>query len=204
MTDSQYYERVLTPLEIKQRTDQTLDLMRELDDLRTDVDDRRREIRNLTASRKKLEARISQYRREIHSGRVLEPRQLEIALEQPTPGEPQSDKFDELYPLARTHAALRDYLQDALSDKQYSKLTEGTVENWHLDSGIFHGVASWARLEKAHRDVRGREPIGGLHLPRKQPMPAMLKELLGGKAAPKKRGRKPGTARRAPAPERDA
>ncbi|HEU4582683.1 MAG TPA: hypothetical protein VFS67_30710 [Polyangiaceae bacterium] len=105
------------------------------------------------------------------------------------PTAPEVDQFVELYPMARTHEALRDYLADALAPGQYEPLPDGTVEAWGVATGVFDAVAHWARIEKAHRDAAGREPIAGLCIPRRIPMPEALQQALAGRAA-KKRSRK--------------
>jgi len=105
-------------------------------------------------------------------------------------GDDTYDRFYELYPMARNHGALRDYLHEALTGEQYARLETGTVEAWKIGSPAFDLVAHWARVEKSHRDAPHRGPIPGLTTPRKLPMPEQLAELLGdrGKKSRKPRG----------------
>jgi len=63
------------------------------------------------------------------------------------------------------------------------------VATWHPASGIFNAVANWARIEKAHLDAGKREPVAGLTIPRREPMPEKLAELLGVKPKQKKGAR---------------
>lgn len=113
----------------------------------------------------------------------------------PLPGTEEVDLFAKMYPIARDHGALRDALHRVLPEEHYGKLAHGTVEGWHVSSGIFDAVAHWARLERAHQEVAARAqrkeaPIPGLTIPGRFPMPEKLAEALGEKAAKKKRGRK--------------
>lgn len=85
MTDTsfdpgEFYERELSPHEVEQRKNLTLDLMGERDDLLSAIDEKRLEIRRLNAQRKKLDSRTAQLRREIRSRKVLEPRQTELVM----------------------------------------------------------------------------------------------------------------------------
>lgn len=110
------------------------------------------------------------------------------------PPEAEVDQFVELYPMARTHAALRDYLFEVLTPGQYGRLPDGTVEAWHPATGIFDAVAHWARIEKAHQDAaerarQGEPAIAGLTIPARMPMPEALQEALG-RNPKKKRSRK--------------
>jgi hypothetical protein len=119
----------------------------------------------------------------------------EPAPETDPPGPPDwYVKFETLYPIAKGHGSLRDDLHEALTDEQYAKLPNGTVESWKTDTGIFQGVANWARTARARKDSTSRAPgLEGVTFPEPGPMPAPLAELLGD-AAPKpkkKRGARP-------------
>jgi hypothetical protein len=104
------------------------------------------------------------------------------------------DLFAKMYPMARDHGALRDALHRVLTPEQYEKLPHGTVEGWHVASGIFDGAAHWARLERGHIDVaarvaRGEPAIPGLTIPGRFAMPPPLAELLGEKPGKAKKKR---------------
>jgi hypothetical protein len=78
-------------------------------------------------------------------------------------------RFEEMYPSATDSTRLATDLWRVLEPDQIQK----------LDSGIFNAVANWARIEKAHAEAGKREPIAGLTLPRREPMPEKLADLLG-------------------------
>lgn len=86
-------------------------------------------------------------------------------------------RFDELYPLATNPLQLLVQLIDFMPEEQHRVLRDNV--SWHPASGIFNAVANWARIEKAHAEAGTREPIAGLTIPRREPMPQALAELLG-------------------------
>lgn len=108
-------------------------------------------------------------------------------------------RFEEMYPLAENMADLLMALGEVLPMETLQPLTTSTRVNlWHPASGIFNAVANWARIEKAHADAyaeaqRGEPAKGGLTIPRREPMPEKLAELLGVKAK-EKRGALPLTS----------
>lgn len=188
----QFFERELTTAEIEHRKSLTLDLLSERDDLITAVDERRREIRALNASRRKLEARTAQVRREIRSGKVLEPRQTEFSL--PPPEEVTKatayDRYDELYPIAETTDALHVQVFEALNDDQLGAEWVAQEVPWEPGSEEFIAVANWARLERAHLDskergLNGDPPIAGLTIPAREQMPLALRQFLEIEQLPK-------------------
>lgn len=188
----QYYERQLSATEVEQRKDLALDLMSERDDILAEIDEKRRQIRALNVSRKKLEVRVAQVRREARSGKALEPRQTELPIVAPEIDPPGPYAlFEEMYPLAPESTRLATDLRQALNDVQFRKLEAvGAPHNWHPASGIFNAVANWARIEKAHAEAGKRAPVAGLALPRREPMPEKLREIVE-PGAPKKAARKP-------------
>jgi hypothetical protein len=95
--------------------------------------------------------------------------------------------FERMYPLAVSAETLNTALAHALTTEQWAALNLNDVARWHPASGIFNAIANWARIEKAHLDTYARaqagEPaVAGLTLPRREPMPEKLAELLGEKA----------------------
>ena len=104
MTESNSSSAISRRSKIEQRKSLTLDLLSERDDLITAVDEKRREIRALNKSRRNLESRTAQIRREIRSGKVLEPRQTSLSL--PPADAARPNRFEELYPLPTTEEQL--------------------------------------------------------------------------------------------------
>lgn len=96
-------------------------------------------------------------------------------------------RFEEMYPAATDYPSLYEALKSALSDEQWRSLRR--FDQWQPASDTFRSVANWARIEKAHADAGAREPIAGLTLPRREPMPETLVDLLGVKAKQKKGAR---------------
>lgn len=117
-------------------------------------------------------------------------------LSEPMPAEPKDwyAAFEQRYPLAKGHGSLRDDLHVVLTDEQYSKLPNGTVEGWHVQSGTFHGVAHWARLMRAHKDLEAHAPgLEGMTVPKREPMPEPLATLLTGSEPAKPPKKRKGT-----------
>lgn len=208
MTDTsfdreQFFERELSPLEVEQRKSLTLDLLSERDDLITAVDEKRREIRALNKSRRNLESRTAQIRREIRSGKVLEPRQVSLDLP-PADGTRTYGRFEELYPLATTVVQLSEVLADVLTDAEWTALLDPEETPripWSPRTGIFDAVATWARIESAHRDSElrardGKPSITELTIPARTPMPEALQQLLSGALQKKKSKKKRKAARK--------
>lgn len=107
-------------------------------------------------------------------------------------------RFEEMYPMATDHDGLMNALCNVLPQGDYMQIhapeKEIAIERWHPASGIFNAVAHWARIEKAHAEAGTREPIAGLTIPRREPMPEKLAELLGVKKPKEKRGARPLTS----------
>src|SRR4029079_16288280 len=99
--------------------------------------------------------------------------------------------FDRMYPLADSVIALRAQLKEVLTPEQFEKGLSWVIP--HPSTGIFNAVANWARIEKAHAEAGSREPIAGLTIPRREPMPVKLAELLGEKPK-ERRGERPLTS----------
>jgi hypothetical protein len=164
MTD---YERMLSPTEIEERTKQALQMLRQVDQNLAEVSARRREIRALNADRKKLELRATQIRREIDSGKVIEGAQVSLDMDVSLP-----DPFEARYPMARDHDRLHAALSVVLQGVLVPSLE--TLEKWHPSTGIFQGIAHWARTELAHMNAKEHPD---LQLPSRMPMPEKLAEL---------------------------
>lgn len=180
----QFYERDLAPVEIHTRTELALLLMGEQDDLLSAIAEKRREIRALNVSRKKLESRVGQLRREIRSGKALESRQLELEVS------PPPDPFAARYPMARDALRLHADLSVALQGVQVPSAER--LGQWHPDTGIFQAIAHWARLELAHMNAKEHPEI---EIPGRMPMPEKLAELRRGLGRPKPKARKPSRRR---------
>jgi len=187
---SEYVERELTPLEIEERKTLHMKLGSERDENLAEIADKRSEIRALNVARKKLDLRSAQIRREVQSGKVLEPipsRQVELALDLALP-----NPFDVEYPKARDaeglHAALAVVLQGVLVPSIVK------LETWDPTAAIFDAVAQWARVELAHMNKRSHPH---LELPPRVLMPIELDDLRvalersGSKARKKKAARRP-------------
>lgn len=189
-----HYERDLSPEEIEQRKSLTLDLLSERDDNLTTVEEKRREIRALNVSRKKLDARTAQIRREIRSGKVLEPRQINLELGQAELPLKDPDPFGSRYPLARDAKQLRTALRVALQRTPGAIVPSiAALTQWEPSSAAFQAAAHWARVELAHMNASEHPEI---ELPPRAPMPEQLSELL----ARIGRNDKPARARREPPP----
>jgi len=101
-------------------------------------------------------------------------------------------RFEEMYPAATDYPSLYEALKSALSDEQWRSLRR--FDQWQPASDTFRSVANWARIEKAHADAyaaaqRGEPGMSGLTIPRREPMPEKLAELLGVKPKQKKGAR---------------
>lgn len=96
------------------------------------------------------------------------------------------DAFFERYPAAKTAAGLHADLVPALKEagKPIPPTLLERLKELHPASGIFDGLAHWARLERAHRESAARARAGeirlgeGITLPARQPMPESLRRLL--------------------------
>lgn len=173
MTDSydrnEYIERDLTPLEIDERTKLHLRLATERDENLAEVAGKRGEIRALNVARKKLDLREAQIRREIRSGKVLEPipsPQIEFDLPDPLAA------LAAEYPKARDAEQLHTQLAVVLQGVLVPSIEK--LEKWPPASGIFDAVAHWARVELAYMN---RKSHPGLELPPRALMPVKLDEM---------------------------
>lgn len=206
MTDSydrsQYLERDLTLLEIEERTTLHLAIATERDENLAETEDHRRQIRMLNVSRKKLDLRSAQIRREIRSGKVLEPipsRQGELGFPEPAP-----DAFAIQYPKARDAVELHTQLAVVLQGVLVPSIEK--LERWAPSTATFEAVAHWVRVELAYMNHRSHPEID---LPPRAVMPAKLDEMRValqraskpprkvGKAAKKAAARRGGARRRA-------
>jgi hypothetical protein len=173
MTQSFDVERELTLAEIAERTALREKLDDERDDLIAAIESRRRETRGFNAAKKKLESRLRDVRRELRTGRVFESPQgtLPMAIA-PT------DPFESKYPAARDHETLHGQLAVVLQGVLVPSIER--LEKWPIDTGIFHGVAHWARTELAYMNAKEHPE---LVLPPRFPMPEKLSDVriyLGG------------------------
>lgn len=180
MTDTsfdpgEFYERELSPHEVEQRKNLTLDLMGERDDLLSAVDEKRLEIRRLNAQRKKLDSRTAQLRREIRSRKVLEPRQTEMVM---PPGE--VDSLETPYRLAQDTASLRVDLSIALQGVCVPSVEQ--LSKWPPGSPTFDLFAHWARREIAHMNANASPSTDPalLSASPRLPMPKKLAVLRNG------------------------
>lgn len=162
-----YFERDLSPMEIDERTKLVLKLAGDRDANLAEVAGKRGEIRALNIGRKKLDLHEAQLRREIRSGKVLEPRQTELALELAPVA---ADRFALEYPRAtdaeRLHAQLAVVLQGVL--------VPSIVKLECLGLDVFDRVADWTRLELAYMNRRSHPD---LELPPRMMMPPQLDDL---------------------------
>lgn len=182
MTDAATYERDLTPKELEQRTARRDQLDDQRDDLIASVAERRKEIRALNASKKRLELELLDVRREIRSGKVIESKQLAFPIVEVTDN---ADPFEKAFPQALTAERLHRDLSLVLQGVLVPSIA--TIEEWH--PGIFLGIAHWARVELAYMNRNGMTTP--LELPPRGRMPDKLaeaRELLGRRPAKKKRG----------------
>jgi hypothetical protein len=180
VTQSFDLERELTPDEIRERTELREQLDDERDTLLAAVEDRRREIRGFNVSRKKLESRLRDVRRELRTGKMFESPQGTLALDLSVP-----DPFGARYPQARDAEQLHRELAVVLQGVLVPSIER--LAKWHPSSAIFQSIAHWARTELAHMNAK-EHPT--LVLPSRLPMPEKLAELrmyLGRKSQPRPR-----------------
>lgn len=172
-TQSFDVERELTLSEIRERTELREQLDDERDALLAAVEARRREIRGFNVARKKLESRLRDTRRELRTGKLFESPQGTLPLElQPI------DPFEARYSPARDHESLHAQLAVVLQGVLVPSIER--LEKWHPDSGIFQGIAHWARTELAYLNAKEHPD---LKLPARSPMPEKLADVriyLGG------------------------
>jgi hypothetical protein len=196
-----YFERALTPLEIDERTKLHLALATQRDANLEEIADKRKEIRALNVSRKKLDLQQAQIRRELNRGAVLEERQVSLAYDEPAPqlggwsgltGEPRHGEGPMLPPVE-----LR-YLITCVRPPEYVP-TIKQVESW--SEQVRADVQRWCRVEHTRN-----APIAGLPLPPSYPMPGVLANVVfesediarKGKAAKRQATARKATARKAP------
>lgn len=179
------YERDLTAAEIDERTQTHLQLAQQIAENLGSVDSKRREIRALNAARKKLDIRSTEVLRELRTGKVFEGAQTSLALDLTVP-----DPFAAKYPMARDHERLHSEISVVLQGVLVPSIEK--LEKWHPSTGVFQGMAHWARTELAHLNVKDHPDLA---LPPRIPMPEKLAELrmfLGRLSKPrKKRAAKP-------------
>ena len=87
------------------------------------------------------------------------------------------DVFADRYPPIRDVPTLRLALEDLLTNEQHEKLAGWAIP--HPATGVFDGLAYWARVERAHNDAPTRAPIAGMYIPARLAMPPALADLLG-------------------------
>lgn len=194
-------KRELSWTEIQERTEQVMVILR-LNDATEG------EIASLKSAAKALQERINtraaearQLRHEIEQGYVWEdapdPQQklpIQDAPEAPWRDRYPFERFDTEYPIAVSEAELVATLKQVLTSEQFERLVsedEELIHPWAPTSGVFNGVAEWARIELAHRDAAkaadGGKPF--MAIPVRVDIPEKLAELVGD--PPKqKRGRK--------------
>jgi hypothetical protein len=180
MSQSFDTERELTLTEIRERTEMRERLDDERDALLAAIEDRRREVRGFTAKRKKIESQLRDVRRELRTGKMFESPQTSLALDL----QPPIDPFTARYPIARDHETLHGQLAVVLQGVLVPSIEK--LERWATSTGIFHGVANWARTELAYLNAKEHPD---LTLPPRNPMPRKLLDLriYLGKAADKSR-----------------
>lgn len=176
-----HYEKHLSRDEVEERTKQLVELFSSQESLSAEFDGFHRDLRAARRRLRELDGRVRVVSREIRSGVSLLPRQQEI----PTEGdlcEPVApSKFDQLYPVARTHPALFEDLRAcgfALAPGQIAALNA-----LHEDSGKFEAIANWARVGRAReewgqRGRKGEAPIAGLTVPLLPPAPEAWAEVV--------------------------
>lgn len=108
------------------------------------------------------------------------------------------DSFFERYPSAKDAVSLHADLLPALADAGVTAPPD-LLERLcavHPRSGIFDGIAHWARVERAHRESSHAARCGeiyfgeGITYPARQPMPLKLAEMVGAGIVLEKRKRR--------------
>lgn len=163
-------ERDLTPAEIEERTALRDQLDDERDDLIGAVEQRRREIRGFNASRKRLESRIRDVRRELRSGKVQESRQMGLALDEPEARHGEGELLD----------PVKLQLLVMCTRPAEHCPTVAEVEAWHPQ--VRADVQRWCRAQHARAN-----PIAGLPLPPVMIMPNVLENVAFDREPPRKR-----------------
>lgn len=181
-------ERELTLSEIRERTELREQLDDERDALLAAVEARRREIRGFNVARKKLESRLRDVRRELRTGKMFESPQGTLPLDLPP-----IDPFEARYSPARDHESLHAQLAVVLQGVLVPSIEK--LEKWHPDTGIFQGIAHWARTELAYLNKKEHPDLA---LPARSPMPEKLAELRMYLGGARKRYERPTAAKKAP------
>jgi hypothetical protein len=167
-------ERELTPSEIEERNKLNLDLQGKRDDNLAEINEKRRQIRMLNVSNKRLELRSAEIRREIRTGKVFESRQGVLALEL-APAEPvDRNSFAGRYPLARDAVQLQGQLAVVLQGVLTPSIAK--LERWQPSTAGFQELAHWARVELAYMNLTEHP---ALQIPSRMPMPKHLAALRG-------------------------
>jgi hypothetical protein len=83
------------------------------------------------------------------------------------------DAFCREWPVARDHEQLR--AQVSLALQGVAVPSREVMATWHPDSGIFHGIANWARTALAYMNARSNPGVTPT-LPQREEMPAALVE----------------------------
>jgi len=108
------------------------------------------------------------------------------------------DTFFQRYPIVTSaealHAELLPALEMAGVDAPADLLAK--LRKVHPESGIFHGIAHWSRVERAHRDAWARAQKGeiyrgpGVTYPLREPLPTKLVEMIATSIVEEKRKRR--------------
>lgn len=215
MSHSQFTERPLSDAEVQDRRMMLEHFLDEQDDLTGEIAEKKREIKESNVAIERVTARVRQLRHEIRNRMVLDaapvPQQTLPHVEGLTPIPPVTGPAPAASPAASAAAAERpdpyawfrkEYPPYRHGDDLYvamdSLLTaeqKGHLPDecpWHPDTGIFHAVDNWARIELCHLDsearaAAGHAPIAGATIPARVPMPDKLTELVGAPATKRKR-----------------
>lgn len=202
-----WIEKHLSEVEVHERRLQLESELDEQDRLSGDIAEFKRAIKNRTTDIERVTDRVRNLRTEIRERRTWvrapEPQQhLGFERDETAENKPNGDVsrtghdlFKERYPLALDAEMLLWMLRSVLAPEQQTAAVLAAVNGWHPDSGIFHGVAHWARIELAHADSQlraeaGEPGIPGLLIPKREEMPEPLRELINNKPGKKKRARK--------------
>lgn len=188
MMNTATFERDLTDTEIAERTALHLQLAQQIAENLGSVESKRKEIRALNASRKKLDIRSTEVLRELRTGKVFEGAQTSLALDLSVP-----DLFAARYPMARDHERLQSELSVVLQGVLVPSIEK--LERWHPSSPEFQMIANWSRTELAYLNAKEHPE---LELAPRMPMPQPLFDLrmfLGQQTPRKKRARKPAKPR---------
>lgn len=152
--------RELTPVELEERNKLNLDLQGQRDDNLTEISEKRRQIRMLNVSNKRLELQSAEVRREIRTGKVFESRQGLLALDEPPARHGEGALLD---PIELHH------LITCVRPRELWP-TVKQVGAWHEQ--VRADVQKWCRAEHARAN-----PIAGAPLPPASPVPNVLENI---------------------------